>query len=65
MAERGRNPRAERPAELRRTAGVSFSLTPGEKERLIAAAHGGGEIVSHFVRRLVMAEVERSERRRK
>lgn len=52
----------KRAPELRRTAHISSTVTPSQKERIVAAAYAREQIVSDFVRTVVLAEVEKVER---
>lgn len=55
--------RVERPEELKRTQSISVALTSDDKRRIIDAAHSSGYVVSEFVRRSTLAEVEKVEKR--
>ena len=65
MGQTSTNPPARRrsPAQ-RRTAKISLSLTPDEKQRVIDAAHASGRLLSEFVREELLqsvAEVEKKQ----
>ena len=52
----------KKPLELRRTAAISTSVTPSQKDRIRAAAYVREQIPADFVRTIVLAEVERIEK---
>ena len=59
------NPPARRrnPAQ-RRTAKISLSLTPDEKQRVIDAADAAGRVLSEFVREEILQIVAEVEKKR-
>ena len=57
------NPRARRSPALRRTAKISLSLTPNEKQRIIDAAEATDRIISDFLREEIMHVVAQIEKR--
>ena len=64
MDEIPANPPAKRrtPAQ-RRTAKISLSLTPDEKQRVIEAADATGRVLSDFVREELLQSVAEVEKR--
>lgn len=52
----------KKPLELRRTAAISTSVTPSQKERIRAAAYAHEQIPADFVRTVVLEAVEKVER---
>ena len=57
------NPRARRSPALRRTAKISLSLTPNEKQRIIDAAEATDRSISDFLREEIMHVVAQIEER--
>ena len=52
----------KKPLELRRTAAISTSVTPSQKERVRSAAYYREQIPADFVRTVVLEAVEKAER---
>lgn len=62
MTGRGEEMNRKRAPELRRTAKLQSTVTPSQKERIVAAALAHEQIPADFVRTVVLAEVEKIER---
>lgn len=52
----------KKPLELRRTAAISTSVTPSQKERVRSAAYHREQIPADFVRTVVLEAVEKVEK---